>query len=80
MSQKSGVEDSLDSSIRLLIFEFIPELSDGILKTVVIKSEITGNNTHEAIFNYNSDIIVIDIKEVSSEISDLRLYKYTRFI
>ena len=80
MSQKSGIEDSLNSSIELLTLESTLEPFDSILKTVVIRSEIARNNTHEAIPNYNNDIIVINIKEVSNEISDLRLYKYTRLI
>ena len=78
MSQKSEVEDSLDSSIRLLTPELIPEPSDGILETVVIRGETAGNGTHEATFDYDSDIIVVDIREVSSETGDLRLYEYIR--
>jgi len=74
------VEDSLNLSIKLLILEFILELFDNILKTVIIKSETIKNNIYKVIFNYNNDIIVIDIKEVSNKTSDLRLYKYTRFI
>ena len=74
------MEDSLNLSIKLLILEFILELFDNILKTVIIKSETIKNNIYKVIFNYNNDIIVIDIKEVSNKTSDLRLYKYTRFI
>ena len=74
------IKDFLNSNIRLLIFKLILEPFNNILKTVVIRSETVRNNTHEAIFNYNSDIIVVNIKEVSNKTSDLRLYKYTRFI
>ena len=80
MSQKSEVEDFLNSSIKLLILESILKPLNNILKTVIIKSEIIKNNIHEVTFNYNNDIIVVDIKEVNNEINDLRLYKYTRFI
>ena len=80
MSQKSKVEDSLNSSIKLLTFEFIPEPFNNILETVIIKGKITRNNTYKATLNYNSNIIVVDIKEVSNKTSDLRLYKYTRLI
>jgi len=79
VSQKSGVEDSLNSSIRLLTLELIPEPFNSILKTVIIRGETTRNSTYKATLNYNSDIIVVDIREVNNEISDLRLYKYTRF-
>jgi hypothetical protein len=78
MSQKSEVEDSLNSNTRLLTLELIPEPFDNILKTVIIRSKTVRNSTHEATLNYNSDIIVVDIREVSSETSDLRLYEYTR--
>jgi Ni,Fe-hydrogenase maturation factor len=78
VSQKSGVEDSLDSSIRLLTPELIPEPFDGILETVVIRGETAGNSTHEATSDYNNDIIVVDIREVSNETGDLRLYEYIR--
>jgi len=74
------IKDFLNSNIRLLIFKLILEPFNNILKTVVIRSETVRNNTHEAIFNYNSDIIVVNIKEVNNKTSDLRLYKYTRFI
>ena len=67
-------------SIKLLTFKLISELFNNILKTVVIKSEIIKNNIHEVTLNYNSDIIIINIKEVNNKTSDLRLYKYTRFI
>ena len=80
MSQKSGVEDSLNSSIRLLIFKLIPEPFNNILKTVIIKGETVRNSTYKVTSDYNSDIIVINIKEVSSKTSDLRLYKYIRLI
>ena len=78
MSQKLKIKDSLNSSIRLLTLELIPEPFNNILKTVIIKSETIKNSIHKTIFDYNNDIIVVDIKEVSNEISDLRLYKYTR--
>jgi len=67
-------------SIKLLIFKLISELFNNILKTVVIKTKIIKNNIHEVTFDYNNDIIVVNIKEVSNKTSDLRLYKYTRFI
>ena len=79
MSQKLKIEDSLNSSIRLLTLELIPEPFNNILKTVIIKGETVRNNTHEITLNYNSDIIIVNIRKVSSETSDLRLYKYTRF-
>ena len=78
MSQESGVEDSLDSSTGLLTLEPTPEPSDGMLETVVVRGETVGNSTHEATLDYNSDIIVVDIRDVSSETGDLRLYKHTR--
>ena len=74
------IKDFLNSNIRLLIFKLILEPFNNILKTVVIKSEIIKNNIHEVTLNYNSDIIIINIKEVNNKTSDLRLYKYTRFI
>ena len=67
-------------SIKLLTFKLISELFNNILKTVVIKTKIIKNNIHEVTFDYNNDIIVVNIKEVSNKTSDLRLYKYTRFI
>ena len=79
MSQKSRVEDSLDSSIELLTLELIPEPSDNILKTVIIRSETVKSNTYKVILNYNNDIIVVNIREVNNETNDLKLYKYTRF-
>ena len=78
MSQKSGVEDSLNSSIRLLTLESILESFNNILKTVIIRGETTRNSTYKATLNYNSDIIVVDIREVSSETGDLGLYEYIR--
>jgi hypothetical protein len=78
VSQKSGVEDSLDSSTGLLTPKPIPKPSDGILKTVVVGSETARNSTHEATPDYNSDIIVVDIREVSSKTGDLRLHEHTR--
>jgi len=80
VSQKSEIKDSLNSNIRLLTIKSILKPFNNILKTVIIKSEIIKNNIHEVTFNYNNDIIVVDIKEVNNEINDLRLYKYTRFI
>jgi len=78
VSQKSGVEDSLDSSTRLLTPEPIPEPSDGMPETVVVGGETAGNSTHEATPDYDSDIIVVDIGEVSSETGDLGLHEHTR--
>jgi len=51
-----------------------------MLKTVVVRGETAGNSTHEATPDYNSDIIVVDIRKVSSETGDLRLHEYTRLI
>jgi len=61
-------------SIKLLTFKLISELFNNILKTVVIKTKIIKNNIHEVTFDYNNDIIVVNIKEVSNKTSDLRLY------
>jgi hypothetical protein len=47
-------------------------------ETVVAEGETARNSTHEATPDYNSDIIVVDTREVSSETSDLELYKHTR--
>ena len=66
-------------SIKLLIFKLISELFNNILKTVVIKTKIIKNNIHEVTFDYNNDIIVVNIREVNNETNDLKLYKYTRF-
>jgi len=74
------VEDSLNSNIRLLTPELILKPFDSILKTVVVKGEIIRNSTYEATLDYNSDIIVVNIREVSNKTSDLELYKYTRLI
>ena len=73
------IKDSLNSNIKLLTFKLILKPFNNILKTIVIKSEIVKNNTYKTTLNYNSDIIIVNIKEVNNEISDLRLYKYTRF-
>ena len=67
------IKDFLNSNIRLLIFKLILKPFNNILKTVVIKSEIIKNNIHEVTLNYNSDIIIINIKEVNNKTSDLRL-------
>jgi hypothetical protein len=72
------VEDSLDSSTGLLTPELTPEPSNGMPETVVVRGETVRNSTHEATPDYDSDIIVVDIREVSSETSDLELYKHTR--
>jgi hypothetical protein len=80
MSQKSKVKDSLNLNIRLLTFKLILKPFNNILKTVIIKSKTIKNSTYKATLDYNNDIIVINIREVNSETSDLRLYKYTRFI
>jgi hypothetical protein len=74
------IKDSLNSNIRLLTFELILKPFNNILKTVIIKSETVKSNTYKVILNYNNDIIVVNIREVSNETNDLRLYKYTRFI
>ena len=74
------MEDSLNSNIRLLTPELILKPFDSILKTVVVKGEIIRNSTYEATLDYNSDIIVVNIREVSNKTSDLELYKYTRLI
>ena len=47
-------------------------------ETVVVRGEITGNSTHEATSDYDSDTIVVDIGEVSNETSDLGLHEHTR--
>ena len=78
MSQKSEIKDSLNSNIRLLTFKSILKPFNNILKTVIIKGETVRNSTYKVTSDYNSDIIVINIKEVSSKTSDLRLYKYIR--
>ena len=80
MSQKSEIKDSLNSNIRLLTFKSILKPFNNILKTVIIKGETVRNSTYKVTSDYNSDIIVINIKEVSSKTSDLRLYKYIRLI
>ena len=72
------MEDSLNSSIRLLTLKLILEPFNSILETVITEGETARNNTHKATPDYNSDIIVVDIREVSSETGDLRLYKHTR--
>jgi hypothetical protein len=78
VSQESRVEDSLDSSIGLLTPEPTPEPSNSIPETVVAGGETAGNSTHEATLDYDSDTIVIDIREVSSETGDLGLHEHTR--
>jgi len=80
VSQKSEIKDSLNSNIRLLTFKSILKPFNNILKTVIIKGETVRNSTYKVTSDYNSDIIVINIKEVSSKTSDLRLYKYIRLI
>jgi hypothetical protein len=72
------VDNSLDSSIGLLTPKPTPEPSVSILETVVVRGEIAGNSTHEATSDYDSDTIVVDIGEVSSEAGDLGLHKHTR--
>ena len=72
------MEDSLNSNIRLLTFKSILKPFNNILKTVIIKGETVRNSTHEATPDYNSDIIVVNTREVNSETSDLGLYEHTR--
>ena len=74
------IKDFLNSNIRLLIFKLILKPFNNILKTVIIKSEIIKNSIYKVIFDYNNDIIIVDIREINNKISDLKLYKYTRFI
>jgi hypothetical protein len=76
VSQKSGVDDSLDSSIGLLTPEPIPEPSESMPETVIVGGETAGNSTYKATPDYNNDIIVVDIGEVSSKTGDLGLYKH----
>ena len=66
-------------SIKLLIFKLISELFNNILKTVVIKTKIIKNNIHEVTFDYNNDIIVVNInynKNERSETQELIKYIY----
>jgi hypothetical protein len=72
------VDNSLDLSIGLLTPKPILEPFKSILEMVVARGKIARNSTYKAIFNYNSNIIIVDIGEVSSETGDLGLYKYTR--
>jgi hypothetical protein len=72
------VDNSLDLSIGLLTPEPTPEPSISIPETVVAGGEIARNSTHEATPNYDSDTIIVDTGEVSSEAGDLGLYKHTR--
>jgi hypothetical protein len=78
VSQKLGVDNSLDLSTGLLTPESILKPSESILKTVVVRGEIAGNSTYKATFNYDSNIIVVNIGKVSSKTSNLGLYKHTR--
>jgi hypothetical protein len=70
------VDNSLDLSIELLTFKLILKPFKSILKMVVIKGKIAKNNTYKATSNYDSNIIIINISEVSSKIGNLGLYKY----
>jgi len=74
------IKDFLNSNIRLLIFKLILKPFNNILKTIIIKSKTIKNNIYKTIFNYNNNIIVINIKEMNNKISDLKRYKYTRLI
>ena len=78
VSQKSGVDDSPDSSTGLLTPEPTPEPSDSMPETVIAGGDIAGNSTREATPNYDSDTIVVDTGRVSSETGDLGLHKHTR--
>jgi hypothetical protein len=72
------VDNSLDLSIRLLTPKPTLKPSINILKTVVVRGKTARNSTYKAIPNYNSNIIVVDIGEVSSKAGDLGLYKHIR--
>jgi hypothetical protein len=76
VSQKLGVDNSLDLSTGLLTPKPILEPFKSILKTVVAEGEIARNSTYKATSNYNSNTIIVNIGEVSSEIGDLGLYKH----
>jgi hypothetical protein len=78
ISQKSGVDDSLDSSTGLLTPEPTPEPSESIPETVIAGGETAGNSTHKATPDYDSDTIVVDTGEVSSKTGDLGLHKHMR--
>jgi hypothetical protein len=70
------VDNSLDLSIRLLTPKPTLKPSISILETVIIEGEIAGNSTYKATSNYNSNIIIINIGEVSNKVGNLGLYKY----
>ena len=72
------MDNSLNSSIRLLTPKLTLKPSKSILKTVVVKGETAGNSTYKATPNYNNNTIIVDISKVSSKIGDLGLYKYIR--
>jgi hypothetical protein len=72
------VDNSLDSSIGLLTPEPTLEPSISILETIVAKGKTAGNSTYKATPNYNSNIIIINIGEVSSKVGNLGLYKHMR--
>jgi hypothetical protein len=72
------VDNSLNSSIRLLTPKPIPEPSVSILETVVVRGETAGNSTYKATPNYNSNTIIVNIGKVSSKAGDLGLYKHMR--
>jgi hypothetical protein len=78
VSQKSEVDDSLDSSIGLLTPKPIPEPSESMPETVIAGGETARNSTHKATPNYDSNTIIVDIGEVSSKTGDLGLYEHTR--
>ena len=47
-----------------------------MLKIIIIGGRIAGNSTYKATFNYNNNIIIINIGEVNNKTNDLGLYKY----
>jgi hypothetical protein len=70
------VDNSLDLSIGLLTPKPILKPFESILETVIVGGETARNNTYKATPDYDSNTIVVDIGEVSSEIGDLGLYEY----
>jgi uncharacterized protein YjgD (DUF1641 family) len=72
------VDNSLNLSIGLLTPKPILELFKSILEMVIIGGKIARNSTYKATPNYNSNTIIVNIGEVSSEIGNLGLYKHTR--
>jgi hypothetical protein len=72
------VDNSLDLSIGLLTLKPTLEPFESILKTVVARGKTARNSTYKATPNYDSNTIIVNIGEVSSEIGNLGLYKHMR--